>query len=177
LIPPKLNRGSVKGALLFGVVMLLSAWGATLIHEVLGHAAVGYLMGVPIERIELVPQLQLRGINVGFIQFVEFGPGVDLTEPRYWPIVVAGFLAEAGMGLVLVALTVRTRLWIYFAAWVNFAFISSGSDFILLAMQRGIPPSYYLLINMSLFLTGFILCLPWYLLAEGQRKRCVLNTP
>ena len=79
LTPPKLNRGNIKGALIFVAAMLLSAWGAAIIHEVLGHALVGYLMGVPIERVELVPQLLLRGINSGFVQFVEFGPGALMT--------------------------------------------------------------------------------------------------
>jgi len=119
LTPPKLNRGNVKGALIFVAAMLLSVWGAAMTHEVLGHALVGYLMGAPIERVELVPQLQLQGVNTGFLQYVEFGPGVDLSEPRYWPVFAAGFVAEVGAGLLLTLMLIRIRFWLYSAVWVN----------------------------------------------------------
>jgi len=91
-------------------------------------------------------------------------------EPGYWPISAAGFLAEAGLGLLLTVLMIRTRFWIYSAAWVNRAFISSGSDFIKLAIQLGVSQDYYLLIIRSLFLTGFLLFIPWYLLAVRQSR-------
>ena len=127
--------------------------------------------GVPIARIELIPQLQIRGFDIGVTQYVKFGPDVNLVESRYWPIAAAGFLAEAGLGLLLTALTFKTRHWMFFVVWVNAACIGSGGDLGLLAAQLSVSPDYFRLISASLFLMGYILLIPWGLIAMRQRKR------
>ena len=79
--------------------------------------------------------------------------------------------SPGGPRLMFTALTLRTRFWIFFAVLVNVAYIGSGGDLVLLAAQFGVSPGYFRWISASLFLMGYILLIPWGLVAVRRRKR------